>query len=273
MGKLPAIMLYPGDWLQDEIARCSLGAQGLMLRLMFLAHGSTRYGYLVNADGSAIPLGSIAQVCGCTPEQCQSLLDELDSVGKLNRTADGIIFIRRMVRDAQKRAQTRKRVRRFRDKQDVTHDVTPLKRACNEYENETLLAIQNSEAKETTTPPTSSKRKRKNREELISGFSESVAAVVNPLIEEWPTKRKDGSTVRIVVPEFAGRVDELLQNPAITAELLLQSGRDYLKEKPEFPHAPQYFFGPGNGKGPPWRSYARMIYHRQQQENSRERIH
>jgi hypothetical protein len=134
MGKLPAIWLYPGDWLQDEIAGCSLAAQGLLLRMMFIGHSSTRYGYLVNSDGAAIPPESIARRCGCTPEQYATLLIELDSVGKLNRTPEGIVFIKRMVRDAASREQGKNRVVKHRLKRSCNADVTPI-------EDETVIEI------------------------------------------------------------------------------------------------------------------------------------
>ena len=40
MAKLPYIQLYPGDWLRDSVAGCSLAAQGLWLRMMFVMHDS-----------------------------------------------------------------------------------------------------------------------------------------------------------------------------------------------------------------------------------------
>jgi hypothetical protein len=45
----------------------------------------------------------------------------------------------------------------------------------------------------------------------------------------------------------------------------------YVEERKEFPHAPEYFFGPGKqgGDGPPWRHYAKMLYHEQQRYGGR----
>lgn len=124
MGKLPAILLYDGDWLKDSISGCSLSAQGLWLRMMFLGHNSERYGYLCQ-NGTAIPSESIARRCGCTPEQYATLLAELDAAGVPSRTPEGIIFSRRMVRDAQEREAARKRKQKERSR-DSHADVTPL---------------------------------------------------------------------------------------------------------------------------------------------------
>lgn len=113
MSKLPWLQLFPADWLSDALAGCSLGAQGLWLRMMFIMHTSERYGYLVQ-NGTAIPSGSIARRCGCTPEQYATLLDELDTAGVPSRTSDGTIFSRRMVRDQARRDKNRDRMKDVR---------------------------------------------------------------------------------------------------------------------------------------------------------------
>lgn len=100
---LPAIHLYPGDWVMDSISGCSLAAQGLWLRMMFVAHKAERYGYL-EQNGSPIPPAAIAQRCGATPEQYESLLSELVSAGVPSTLEDGTLYSRRMVKDASLRA-------------------------------------------------------------------------------------------------------------------------------------------------------------------------
>src|SRR5574343_1640294 len=98
--KLPRIELYPGDWLRDSVSGCSLAAQGLWLRMMFLAHVSTRYGYL-EVDGSPMQPEFIARRCGADDTaQYETLLSELVAVGVPSVTENGIYYSRRMVRDA-----------------------------------------------------------------------------------------------------------------------------------------------------------------------------
>jgi len=106
VGKLPAFQFYPGDWLQDPISGCSLAAQGLWLRMMFIAHNSDRYGYLA-LDGKPLSPEAIARRCGCSLEQYLPLLAELDGASIPSRTKAGVIFSRRMVRDAETRAANR----------------------------------------------------------------------------------------------------------------------------------------------------------------------
>lgn len=122
--KLPAIMFYPGDWLRDNIAGCSLEAQGLWLRMMILMHDCERYGYLA-MNGAPIPSESIARRCGCTPNQYTTLLAELTAHGVPGVSQDGTIYSRRMVRDAQKRAGNAERQSRFRNAAS-NGSVTPI---------------------------------------------------------------------------------------------------------------------------------------------------
>lgn len=128
--KLPAIHLYPGDWLRDTVAGCSLAAQGLWLRMMFLMHDSERYGYLI-VNGSPMTSESIARRCGCTPAEYETLYGELDAAGVPSRTKGNLIFSRRMVRDADERQQNAERQQRFRNGQrnaESNGKVTP--RSC-----------------------------------------------------------------------------------------------------------------------------------------------
>jgi len=130
MAKLPAIQFYPGDWLQDAVAGCSLAAQGLWLRMMFLAHNSDEYGYL-SADRVPLLPTAIAQRCGClSMDQFTSLLDELETAKVFSRTTSGIIFSRRMVRDAKLRKQNSFRQQDYRNKNKTKENsnalVTPL---------------------------------------------------------------------------------------------------------------------------------------------------
>ena len=117
-GKLPYIQFYPGDWLRDNVSGCSLAAQGLWLRLMILGHDSDRYGYLA-MDGLPMQRESIARRAGCSLAELDSLLAELDAARVPSRTPEGIIFSRRMVRDANAREANAKRQEKFRKKRNA----------------------------------------------------------------------------------------------------------------------------------------------------------
>jgi hypothetical protein len=128
--KLPAFQFYPGDWLRDPIAGCSLAAQGLWLRMMILAHDSENYGYLV-LNGLPMTPDSIARRCACSLDEYKTLLCELDAAGIPSRTPKDIIFSRRMVRDAKARDAAALRQQKARGKLGETSrschaSVTPL---------------------------------------------------------------------------------------------------------------------------------------------------
>ena len=117
---LPWFPFYPSDWLSDSVAGCCLAAQGLWLRMLFVAHNSQRYGYL-EADGKAIPDEQVARRCCCASvEEYRNLLADLFSAGVPARTAEGVIYSRRMVRDQQERDSAADRQRRHRSHAPVT---------------------------------------------------------------------------------------------------------------------------------------------------------
>lgn len=115
MAKLPSFQFYPGDWLRDGVAGCSLEAQGLWLRMLIVMHDSEAYGYLV-INGSAMDSAMVARRCGCSLKQYEAVLAELDDAGVPSRTETGVIYSRRMVQDAENRAKNAQRQRNFKAK-------------------------------------------------------------------------------------------------------------------------------------------------------------
>lgn len=145
--KLPAIQFYPGDWLRDNVSGCSLAAQGLWLRMMFLGHDSERYGYL-SMNGSPMTHDHIARRCGASVDEYETILAELDRAGVPSRTPDGTIYSRRMVRDAENRSKDAKRQSRHRN--GVRHaDVTTMSQAPSS-------SVSSSTSKDLSEPPSHS---------------------------------------------------------------------------------------------------------------------
>lgn len=104
MPRLPYLLWYPNDWLAEPSLRaCSLAARGLMIDVLSLCHLSPRRGYLLAANGSRFTTEQLARVTGCSAEECERLLAELEGAGAFSRAADGSIYSRRMVRDESKR--------------------------------------------------------------------------------------------------------------------------------------------------------------------------
>ena len=105
--KRPAYQFYPGDWLNDTGLRaCSLAARGLWIDMNCIMHQGHPYGYLTwsakDRDEDVlrpIPDGVLARIVGSREEEVVPLLAELEDAGVFSRTADGVIYSRRMVRD------------------------------------------------------------------------------------------------------------------------------------------------------------------------------
>jgi hypothetical protein len=116
--KLPHIQLYHGDWLKDPISACSIAAQGLWLRLMFIMQDSVPRGFLCVPDDrfllefcfskDASKLESllepfIAKRAGIDMPEYGVLMKELWSARVPSKTENGVIYSRRMVRDEELR--------------------------------------------------------------------------------------------------------------------------------------------------------------------------
>lgn len=106
--KRPYFPFFPGDWLRDGIAGCSLTAQGLWLRMMLVMHDSETYGVLVVA-GQKMTDEAVARRCGTTLKTYRKCLQELVNAGVPSLKPDGTIYSRRMVRDEEQRRQDAER--------------------------------------------------------------------------------------------------------------------------------------------------------------------
>jgi hypothetical protein len=103
--KGPYIPWYPSDIKADlALNMVSLAAYGLWHKLLYIMHDGEPYGHL-SVKGQVIPRVNLARMCGCAPDELDGLMAELDSAGVFSRTEDGLVYSRRMVRDA-KRADT-----------------------------------------------------------------------------------------------------------------------------------------------------------------------
>ena len=114
MGKAPSFQYYPADWRADAICGCSLAARGLWHEMLNMMHGTERYGYL-QANGLPIPEETIARYCGCSLDEYQSLLSELDAARVPRRNHMSIIYCARMVNDQKQRDVWRKQKENQRD--------------------------------------------------------------------------------------------------------------------------------------------------------------
>jgi len=97
--KRPAFQFYPRDWLADAALRsCSIGARGLWMDILCIAHEGEPYGYL-RLNGQPVAIDMLARRVGESPKDVKRWLAELEIAGVPSRADDGALFSRRMVRD------------------------------------------------------------------------------------------------------------------------------------------------------------------------------
>ena len=91
---------YWQDWLADAGLRaCSLAARGLWMDMLSVMARSKRKGYLLDGE-KQMESKSLAKISGESEATVAALMAELFSHGVPSKSDDGIIFNRRMVRDA-----------------------------------------------------------------------------------------------------------------------------------------------------------------------------
>ena len=81
---------------------CSIGARGLWIDMMCIAHECEPYGHLT-VNGRPMTASQIARHVGVSQRDCERLLRELEDSGVSSSTPEGTIFSRRMVRDERTR--------------------------------------------------------------------------------------------------------------------------------------------------------------------------
>jgi len=103
MNKLPWFKFYPADWRAEPALRMvSLEARGFWIECLCIMHEAEPYGHLI-VRGTPVEVASMAAIVGASDQTVRSCLHELEEAGALSRTRDGVIYSRRMVRDAKRR--------------------------------------------------------------------------------------------------------------------------------------------------------------------------
>lgn len=92
------------DWENEQgLMLCSLAAQGLWMRLLCIAHAAEPMGYVL-MNGKQPNTEVLAKLVRTRKDKVASLLQELEKHEVFSRTEQGVIYNRRMVRDAKKAA-------------------------------------------------------------------------------------------------------------------------------------------------------------------------
>lgn len=97
--KRPAFQLYPESWRADvQLGACDYVSRGVWWEMICVMHGCTPYGHLA-LNGKAMPDKQAAEACRVPLVIYRKALKDLETHGVFSRTAEGIIYSRRMVRD------------------------------------------------------------------------------------------------------------------------------------------------------------------------------
>lgn len=90
------------DWQSDTGLRMtSLAARGLWMELLCMANAGQPYGHVTLTDGRSPTAKEISWIVGTSEKEVTKALGELERAGVFSRTANGTIYSRRMLRDAQ----------------------------------------------------------------------------------------------------------------------------------------------------------------------------
>jgi len=99
------VKFYPADYKGDEsLSACSIAARGLWMEMLTVMFASEPPGYMVWRNGKPIPETKLRKTLRLleTPEEIVAALRELEENYVFSRTPEGVIFCRRIVREAER---------------------------------------------------------------------------------------------------------------------------------------------------------------------------
>ena len=97
----PWLKFWPQDWICDpQLRSCTIGARGLLIDLMAIAHGCDPYGYLM-ANGQPLQPETITKLIGMRPQTYRKHIANLSERSRVAIADNGALYIPRMVKDAE----------------------------------------------------------------------------------------------------------------------------------------------------------------------------
>ena len=100
MSERPWLKWYPADWRADSGLRmCSLSARGLWVEMLGMMYEAKPTGHLI-VNEKAPTSSQLATLVGSDIKTVNKAITELESNGVFSRTEGGIIYSRRMEKDA-----------------------------------------------------------------------------------------------------------------------------------------------------------------------------
>ena len=104
----PYFKFYPTDWkADDQLKFCSAAARGVWIEMLCICHNATPYGHFL-IDGISPTDAELTVLTGIPTEQITQAMGELESRKIFSRTAKGVIYSRKLVRDEKKRREGKK---------------------------------------------------------------------------------------------------------------------------------------------------------------------
>lgn len=146
----PRSVFYWADYKNDKgLQLCSYAAQGFWMRLLCIAAECDTYGHLA-VNGRALTLDDLSVMTGHSTAENELLLQELERNGVFSRTRTGVIYSRRMNRDAKILAEAKKNGKSggnpslSKTKKKIEGDNPPVKAGHNPHTlTRTQLKINN----------------------------------------------------------------------------------------------------------------------------------
>ena len=103
--RLPFLRFFPADWRADPALRASsIAARGFWIECLAMMHEGAPYGHLTIA-GQVPTDQELARQMAIAPSEVKRLTAELLRRGIASRTDGGVLYSRRLVRDAARRAR------------------------------------------------------------------------------------------------------------------------------------------------------------------------
>jgi len=104
----PWMKFYPRDWRGDQALRAvSVAARGFWMECLCIMHEAKPYGHLV-LNGESVEGEILARMTATTAEETSTLLAELHKAGVASITGRGVVFSRRMIKDAERAKKGKK---------------------------------------------------------------------------------------------------------------------------------------------------------------------
>lgn len=121
--KLPWIKFYPSDWQAEPTLKgCSLASKGLWLEMLGLMAHSVKHGYLCQFNSpEPLSVKELALTAGAEAEEVEECLNELRTKGVFSVCPKGLIYSRRLLKDAKRRKRQAKAQREKRERERVNH--------------------------------------------------------------------------------------------------------------------------------------------------------